>query len=57
MKVPEPVKYMESKGMTVTFLSNKERNAFIDATKPLYDKWIPKIGEKLYQQALTDMGR
>jgi tripartite ATP-independent transporter DctP family solute receptor len=57
MEVPEPVKYMESKGMTVTFLSDKERNAFIDATKPLYDKWVPKIGEKLYQQALADMGR
>lgn len=57
MKVPEPVEYMQSKGMTVTFLSDKERNAFIDATKPLYDKWIPKIGEKLYQQALADMGK
>jgi len=57
MKVPEPVKFMESKGMTVTFLSDKERNAFIKATKPLYDKWVPKIGEGLYKQALSDMGR
>jgi len=57
MKVPEPVKFMESKGMTVTFLSDTERNAFIKATKPLYDKWVPKIGEGLYQQALSDMGR
>jgi tripartite ATP-independent transporter DctP family solute receptor len=57
MKVPEPVKYMESKGMTVTFLSDKERNTFIDATKPLYDKWIPKIGEELYKKALADMGK
>jgi tripartite ATP-independent transporter DctP family solute receptor len=57
MKVPEPVKYMESKGMTVTFLSDKERKAFIDATKPLYDKWVPKIGEELYKKALADMGQ
>ena len=57
MKVPEPVKFMESKGMTVTFLSDKERNAFIMATKPLYEKWVPKIGEGLYRQALSDMGQ
>ncbi len=57
MEVPEPVKFMESKGMTVTFLSDDERNAFIKATKPLYEKWIPKIGEELYKQALADMGK
>jgi len=55
MEVPEPVKFMESKGMTVTFLSDDQRNAFIEATKPLYTKWIPKIGEGLYKQALADM--
>ena len=55
MEVPEPVKFMESKGMTVTFLSDDERNAFIDATKPLYEKWVPKIGEELYKKALADM--
>jgi tripartite ATP-independent transporter DctP family solute receptor len=55
MEVPEPVKFMESEGMTVTFLSDDERNAFIKATKPLYEKWIPKIGEGIYQQALADM--
>jgi tripartite ATP-independent transporter DctP family solute receptor len=57
MKVPEPVKFMESKGMTVTFLSDDERNAFIKATKPLYEKWVPKIGEGLYNQALADMAK
>lgn len=57
MEVPEPVKFMESKGMTVTFLSDDERNAFIEATKPLYEKWIPKIGEELYKQALADMAK
>ncbi|MEX1327093.1 MAG: DctP family TRAP transporter solute-binding subunit, partial [Desulfobacterales bacterium] len=51
MEVPEPVKFMESKGMTVTFLTDDERNAFIDATKPLYEKWVPKIGQALYKQA------
>jgi TRAP-type transport system periplasmic protein len=57
MKVPDPVKYMESKGMTVTFLSDEERKAFIDATKSLYDEWVPKIGKALYEKALSDMNR
>jgi len=57
MEVPEPVKFMESKGMTVTFLSDDERNAFIEATKPLYEKWIPKIGEGLYKKAMADMAK
>jgi tripartite ATP-independent transporter DctP family solute receptor len=57
MEVPEPVKFMESKGMTVTFLSDEERQAFIDATKPLYEKWVPKIGEELYKLALSDMAK
>jgi tripartite ATP-independent transporter DctP family solute receptor len=43
MEVPEPVKFMESKGMTVTFLTDDQRNAFIDDTKTLYEKWVPKI--------------
>lgn len=57
MKVPEPVKFMESKGMTVTFLSDEDRAAFIDATKSLYDKWIPKVGKELYEKAKKDMGK
>jgi tripartite ATP-independent transporter DctP family solute receptor len=57
MEVPDPVKYMESKGMTVTFLSDDERNAFIEATKPLYEKWVPKIGEGLYKEAMADMAK
>jgi len=57
MKVPEPVKWLESKGTTVTFLSDEERNAFINATKPLYDKWVPKIGKDIYEKAKADMGK
>ena len=57
MKVPSPVKFMEGKGMTVTFLSDKDRKAFIDATKSLYDKWIPKVGKALYEKAKADMGK
>ena len=57
MKVPEPVKFLESKGMTVSFLTDQQLHAFIEATKPVYDKWIPEIGSDLYKKAEADMGR
>jgi len=57
MKIPDPIKHMESKGMTVTFLSDEDRKAFIEATKSIYDEWVPKIGKSLYEKARTDMGR
>ena len=57
MKVPDPVKFMESKGMTVTFLTDENRNAFIEATKSLYEKWVPEIGKDLYEKAKADMGK
>ena len=57
IKAPDPFRFMESKGMTVTFLSDDERNAFIEATKSLYKKWVPKIGKDLYEKARSDMGK
>ena len=57
MKVPHPIRFMESKGMTVTTLSVDDRNAFIKATEPLYKKWVPKIGKELYEKAKADMGK
>jgi len=57
MKIPDPIKYAESKGMVVTNLTDAQRNAFIEATKPLYKKWIPKIGEGLYKKAVADMNK
>ena len=55
--VPNPVEFLESKGMEVSFLSEDGLKAFQEATKPIYDKWVPKIGEDLYQKALADMGQ
>ena len=57
MEVMDPVKYLESKGMTVNFLSSESREAFKAATKPVYDKWIPKIGQRLYETAKQDMAK
>lgn len=55
IEVARPIEFLESKGMTVDMLSEAELQAFQEATKPIYDKWIPKIGEDLYQKALKDM--
>ncbi len=57
MKIPDPVNYVKSKGMVVTNLTDEERKAFIKATKPLYDKWVSKIGKDLYEKAKADMGK
>jgi len=57
IEVPNPVEYLEKKGTTVTFLTEEERQAFEDATRPVYDDWIPKIGKDLYETAKADMGK
>lgn len=55
MEVPEPVKFMESKGMTVTFLTDDQVNAFADATAPVLEKWAKEIGSDLVDKARADM--
>ena len=57
MKVPDPVKFMKKKGMTVTFLTDDEIKIFAQATRAIYDKWVPKIGKEVYQNAKADMGK
>ena len=57
MKVPEPVKFMEEKGMEVNFLTEDEVKAFEKATKPIYEKWVKEIGQEVYDKALQDMGK
>ena len=55
MEVPDPVKFMESKGMTVSFLTEEQVKAFADATAPVLDKWAQEIGTDLVDQARADM--
>jgi tripartite ATP-independent transporter DctP family solute receptor len=55
MEVPEPVKFMESKGMTVNFLTDEQVNAFADATAPVLEKWAKEIGTDLVKKARADM--
>ncbi len=57
MKIPDPIKYMEEKGATFTTLSEKDLQQFIEATKPIYNNWIDKIGKDLYEKAKADMAQ
>lgn len=51
----EPFKLAKEKGMIITDLTPAQLKAFQDATKPIYDKWIPQIGKELYDLAVADM--
>lgn len=57
MEVPDPIAFMESKGMEVHMLTPEEREAFTKATRPVYDKWIKEIGPEVYEKAKADIAR
>ena len=57
MEYPEPVKFMESKGMTVTFLTGEQLEAFKAATAPVMEKWSKELGEELVDKAKADMAK
>lgn len=45
------VRELEGLGVTVTQLSADERKAFIEATRPVFDKWKVQIGADLVDKA------
>ncbi|MEO6319880.1 MAG: DctP family TRAP transporter solute-binding subunit, partial [Polaromonas sp.] len=45
------LKEIASQGVTVTQLSPQEREAFVKATRPVYDKWKNQIGANLVNTA------
>ncbi len=57
MEIPNPIEYMEEKGATFTTLSEADLQKFIDATKPIYNKWVDVIGEDLYETAKAIMAK
>jgi len=57
MEVPDPVKFMESKGMTVSFLTEAQVKDFADATAPVLEKWTKELGTELVDKARADMGQ
>jgi tripartite ATP-independent transporter DctP family solute receptor len=49
------LKQIEGHGVTVTSLSQAQHDAFVAATKPVFDKWKKTIGEDLVDQAQKDI--
>jgi TRAP-type transport system periplasmic protein len=49
------VKQLAANGVTVTELSAAERNAFVQATRPVVEKWKGQIGADLVAQAEKDI--
>jgi tripartite ATP-independent transporter DctP family solute receptor len=45
------LKQIEAGGVTVTSLSPEQRDAFVKATRPVYDKWAGAIGADLVKKA------
>ncbi|MFW7340649.1 DctP family TRAP transporter solute-binding subunit [Pollutimonas sp. H1-120] len=52
---PSMLKDIESHGVTVTSLTPEQHDAFVKATKPVFDKWKKTIGEDLVNQAQKDI--
>jgi TRAP-type transport system periplasmic protein len=57
MEVPQPVQFMESKGMQVIFLSDAQVAAFAKATEPVFEKWAKNLGADLVEKAKSDMAQ
>jgi tripartite ATP-independent transporter DctP family solute receptor len=57
MKNPDPISFLKQNKMTVTILSDEERETFKKATQPVYEKWVPRIGKELVEKARKDMGK
>lgn len=57
MEHPQPIKFLEENGMTVTFLSDDQVKAFQEATKPVMEKWTKELGEGLIEKAKADMAK
>ena len=45
------LKQIEASGVTVTHLTPEQREAFVKATRPVYDKWAKTIGADLVKKA------
>ena len=45
------IEEIEGHGVTVVRLTDEERQAFVDATRPVYEAWREKVGADLVKQA------
>jgi len=49
------LKEIAALGVTITELSAQEHQAFVDATRPVFDKWKERIGKELVDLAQRDI--
>ncbi|PMR67608.1 DctP family TRAP transporter solute-binding subunit [Halomonas heilongjiangensis] len=42
---------IQARGVNVTELTDDQHQAFVDATREVHDKWIPRIGEEIVEAA------
>ncbi|NCO28029.1 MAG: hypothetical protein COS15_04620 [Caldiserica bacterium CG02_land_8_20_14_3_00_36_38] len=56
-EVLDQMGYVRHQGVQIVDLTPEQRQAFIDATKSVYDKWIPIIGQNIYDLAKKDIGQ
>lgn len=56
-EIIDMVGYVRSKGVEIINLTPEEREKFLEACKPVYDKWIEIIGKDLVELAKKDMGQ
>ena len=54
-KIQDPIKFLEDKGMEVTFLTPNERAKFKAKVGGVYKTWVPKIGRDLVNAAVSDI--
>jgi TRAP-type C4-dicarboxylate transport system substrate-binding protein len=48
---PSLMEEIESYGVTITHLTDAQRQAFVDATRGVYDEWKDQIGADLVEMA------
>lgn len=51
------LKQIEASGVTVTHLTAEQREVFVKATRPVYEKWSKNIGTELVKKAETAIAK
>jgi hypothetical protein len=54
-EILDQIDYVKINGMEVVELTNSELNSFKEATKPVFDQWIPEVGLDIVTSAKLDM--
>ena len=55
LAVINPREFAKTKGVEITVLTPDQIAVFAEVTKPVFDKWVPKVGEDLVNAAIQDM--